>query len=142
MSIIRYDPKRLMDLFDEGIFNSNLSDPFTGTHHGGLKVNIVEEDDKFVLTATVPGWLEKDIEVDVKNDQLTLKGHAEEEKKHEDENYRSREYRRTSFERTFRMDSHIDKENINAKLEDGILRVTLPKIKEVEPKASKIKIES
>jgi len=40
------------------------------------------------------------------------------------------------------MDSHIDKENIKAKLEDGILKVTLPKIKEVEPKASKIKIES
>ena len=40
------------------------------------------------------------------------------------------------------MDSHIDKKNIKAKLENGILKVTLPKIKEAEPKASKIKIES
>ena len=142
MSMIRYEPKRLMDLFDGDIFNSNLIDPFTGTHQGGLKVNILEKDDKYVLTAIVPGWLEKDIELDVKNDTLTLKGHAEEEKKNEGENYRSREYSKTSFERTFRMDSHIDKENIKAKLEDGILKVTMPKIKEVEPKASKIKIES
>ena len=142
MSIIQYNPKNLLDIFDEGIFKSNLTDPFAGTHHGGLKVNIVEEEDKFVLTAVVPGWLDKDIEVDVKNDQLILKGHSEEEKKHEDKNYRTREYSMTSFERTFRMDSHIDKENIKAKLEKGILKVTLPKIKKAEPKASKIKIDS
>ena len=131
-----------MDLFDEDIFNSNLMDPFTGSHQGGLRVNILEEGDKYTLTAVVPGWFEKDIELDVKKDQLTLKGHAEKEKTNEGENYRTREYSKTSFERTFRMDSHIDKQNIKAKLEDGILKVTLPKIKEVEPKASKIKIES
>ena len=142
MSMIKFEPKRLMDLFDEDISNSNLMDPFTGSHHGGLRVNILEEKDRYVLTAVVPGWLEKDIELDVKNDTLTLKGHAEKEKTNEGENYRSREYSKTSFERTFRMDSHIDKENIKAKLEDGILKVALPKIKEAEPKASKIKIES
>jgi HSP20 family protein len=142
MSIIRYDPKSLFDLFNEGIIKGNLTDPFTETHHGGLKVNIVEDDDKFILTAVVPGWSEKDIEVDVKNDQLILKGHAEEEKKHEDKNYRSREYIKTSFERTFRMGSHVDENNIKAKLESGILKVTMPKIKKAEPKTSKIKIES
>lgn len=142
MSIIRYEPKSLLDLFDESFFKGNLMDPFTGTHHGGLKVNIMEEEDKFILTAVVPGWSEKDIEVDVKNDQLILKGNAEEEKKHEDKNYRTREYVKTSFERTFRMDSHIDNKNIKAKLEGGILKVTLPKVKKPEPKTSKIKIES
>ena len=125
MSMIRYEPKRLMDLLNDDIFNRNLLDPFSGIDHGGLKVNILEEEDHYTLTAIVPGWLEKDIELEVKNDHLTLKGHAEEEKKHEDGKYRSREYSKRSFERTFRLDSHIDKKNIAAKLENGILKVTI-----------------
>ncbi len=143
MSLVTYEPKSLLEKFFENgdFFPKGFADPFLGTYAGDLRVNIAEEPDKFVMTASVPGWAEKDLDVEIKDGVLTLKGHAEEDKKEEKANYRMREFVRRSFERSFRLGEQIDAEKVNAKLENGILQVVLPKREEAKPKSVKVEIK-
>lgn len=144
MTLITYEPKSFLDNFFNGsdLVPKAFSDPFFGTWAGELQVNIVEEEDKFVLTAPLPGWTEKSINVEVKNGMLTLKGQVEECKEDEKPHFRMREFNRRSFERSFRLGDHIDQEGIKAKLADGILRVVLPKKEDAKPKTVKVQVES
>ena len=142
MTLVSYEPKNWMDKFFESgsLPARGFADPFFGAHAGDLKVNIVEEKDHFNLTAEVPGWQEEDIELEIHNDTLTLRGQAEKEKKEEKDNYRMREFVKHSFERSFRLGSHIDQEKVSAKLDNGVLHVRLPKREEAKPKSVKVNI--
>ena len=73
----------------------------------------------------MPGLTRENIEVNIEGDTLLVKGERTE--KHEEKGYLRREYRAARFERTFNVGAGIDREKVKAKMEDGILTVTLPK---------------
>lgn len=117
----------------------NFMGPCSGqTFEGGSPhVNVVEDEQAFHLTATVPGFSRDDISVEVQEDTLTLKGVVEKEHDETKENYSVREFESTNFERRFRLGEAIDQENITATVEQGLLKVEFPK----KPKAQPRKIE-
>jgi HSP20 family protein len=147
MNIVKYAPKTHMDrFFDTDRFFNDFWPwaPVEGQHGFGenLKVNVVENEDNFTLTAEVPGLTEKDIEIEVKDGRMTLKGHVEESQEKEEKDYRMREFSRRSFERSFTIGEGVDQDHISAKLESGVLKLVLPKKEEAKPKTVKVAIGS
>ncbi len=147
MNIAKYAPKTYMDRFfdTDRFFNDSWPwAPVEGRQSFGedLKVNIVENEDGYTLTAEVPGIKEKDIDLEIKDGLMTLKGHTEESQEKEENHYRMREFSRRSFERSFRIGEGVDPDKISAKLENGVLTVVLPKKEEAKPKTVKVEIGS
>jgi len=148
MKLTTYNPnKSLQDFFKgdmEPFFPRNLMDFFDPETVQAIhpKVNIVENEDEFLLTAEVPGMLEKDIHLEIKDGVLSLRGDAKEEKETQEGNYRINEFRSQSFERSFRLGEQVDPEKVVAKLEKGILKVSLGKKEIAKPKKVEIKIGS
>jgi HSP20 family protein len=146
MKLTAYNPGRNLEDFFKGdsepFFPRNLVDFFAPETGRAIhpRVNIVENEDEFLLTAEVPGMVEKDIHLEIKEGVLSLRGNAKEEKETKEGNYRINEFRSESFERSFRLGDQVDPEKVVAKLEKGILRVALGKKEIAKPKKVEIKI--
>ncbi len=147
MNIVKYAPRTHLDrFFDTDRFFNDFW-PWTSfddrkVFADQLKVNVVENKDNFTLTAEVPGLTEKDIEIEIKDGRMTLKGHVEESQEKEEKNYRMQEFSRRSFERSFTIGEGVDQDNISAKLDNGVLKLVLPKKEEAKPKTVKVAIGS
>ncbi len=101
-------------------------------------VDIYETDDELTLTAEIPGIDEKDIEIQIEDNTLSIKGEREFAKEAKEENYYRIERAYGSFCRSFSLPGHIDQEKIKADHENGILKITMLKKKELKPKTIKI----
>ncbi len=89
------------------------------------RTNIHETEDSYVFTMEMPGLSREQVEVNIEGDTLVIKGEKSEQS--EEKGLLRREYRATRFERTFTVGNAVDRERVKAKMEDGILMVTLPK---------------
>jgi HSP20 family protein len=87
--------------------------------------NINETDDTYDVTMEMPGVLKKDVDVSIEGDELVVT--AERGEKLESEGLLRREIREEKFRRSFSLGRSIDRENIKAKLENGVLKITLAK---------------
>ena len=145
MAIIRWDPFRDLVTLREKM-NRLFEDAFTS--RGEEKdliasswtpsVDIYETETNLVLTAELPGIDEKDIEIKIEDNTLTLKGERKFEKETKEENYHRLERAFGSFYRSFTLPHHVDQDKITAESENGILRITMPKKPELKPKKVKI----
>ena len=126
-------------LFDEFGFSS--WQPFVRRANSPA-VDFVESDKAYEITAELPGMDEKDIEIKVTEDSLTIKGEREEKKEQKEKGYHLQERRYGSFERSFGLPDGIDTNKIEAKFKKGLLTVTLPKKPKVNKATKKIEIKS
>jgi HSP20 family protein len=104
-------------------------------------VDVVETEKEFEITAELPGLEEKDVQVNVADNVLTIKGEKKAEKEEKDKNYRMFERSYGSFYRALELPSGVNPDNIKAALSNGVLKVTVPKpapaqAKKVEVKAA------
>ena len=102
-----------------------------------LSLNIREEEDAYVLSALVPGLKAEDLNIQVLDDVLRIEGeyqHGSPVDKAEETDYLVRELPIGSFTRTLRLPSVIDADQVEAKIADGILTLTLPKAESARPK--------
>ena len=97
---------------------------------------------KVTLKLEVPGIEEKDIDVRVENNMLTVTGERKIEKEEKQENYRRVERQYGSFTRTFTLPQTVDTENVSANYEKGVLKINLPKKAEAKPKQIKVNVGS
>jgi len=97
-------------------------------------VDIYDNDENVVIKAELPGMDKKDIDIDVKNGVLTLKGERNFDNEVKEGKYYRRERTFGKFERFFRLPVKVDPEKINAKYKDGILTIDIPKPEEQKPK--------
>ena len=102
---------------------------------------IVENKKEFMIKADLPAVERKDIEINVENGVLTLKGERKYEKANEDEKEHRRESFYGFFSRSFALPENVDESNISAESKDGVLTVHLPKLAVEKPKALSIKVE-
>lgn len=123
------------DLFETGMGAGFLSNFNTGMTLPA--VNIKENKDEFFLEIAVPGMKKSDFNIDVENKVLSISSEKTEENVEKEENYTRREFGYSSFKRTFTLPDTIDSEHINAKYNDGILIVHLPKREEAKEKPAK-----
>jgi HSP20 family protein len=105
-------------------------------------VDVYEDEHKVSLKIEVPGIDEKDIDVRVENNTLTVHGERKIEKEEKEENYRRVERQYGSFTRTFTLPTTVDTENVSANYDKGVLKITLPKKAEAKPKQIKVNIGS
>ena len=103
-------------------------------------VDIKDEEDKLVVTTDLPGINKEDIEINLKDDMLEISAKSGEEKETEEEGYIRRERSYTSFYRAVTLPKSVKEEAGTAKMENGVLTITLPIMKLEEP-AKKIQIE-
>src|SRR5436189_4920725 len=86
-------------------------------------VDIYEDEHKITLTIEVPGIDEKDIDVRIENNTLTVHGERKYEKEEKEENYRRVERQYGSFTRTFTLPSTVDPEKVEANYDKGVLKI-------------------
>jgi len=93
-----------------------------------------------VLKLEVPGMEEKDLDVRVENNTLTVKGERKLEKDEKEENFHRIERRYGSFYRAFTLPQTVDAEHINASYNAGVLKLELSKKPEAQPKQIKVNV--
>ena len=143
MAIIRWDPFRdLVTLRDK--MNRLFEDAVRGeekdliTSSWAPAVDIYETENELVLAAEVPGVEEKDVEISVEDNTLSIRGERKFQKETKEENYHRIERSYGSFYRSFTLPNYIDQEKIHAEHESGVLKVHMPKKPEVKPRKVKI----
>ena len=102
-------------------------------------MDIREDEDQYVLEAELAGLTEKDIEVKVENDILTLSRKIEEENEEKKDGYTLQERRHASFKRSFYLPKDVDRDKIVARFENGLLTLELPKAEKAKPRQIEVK---
>ena len=143
MRIMRWDPFRDMSTLQNRVndlFGDSLAHAEDTFGNWTPPVEIFEQDETLVLRAEMPGMNEKDIELQVENSILTIRGEKKREKELDNGNVHRAERYYGAFVRTFALPKAVDTEKIRASYKDGVLEVTLPKAETA--KAKKIAIAS
>jgi HSP20 family protein len=133
------------DFFDdfEGAFRTPGLSPLNRTGFGGApSLDVSETDDEVSVTADLPGLTEKDVEVTLDNDLLTIKGTRNEEREEKKRNYQVMERSYGEFQRVVPMPAGIDKDKAKATFKNGVLKLSLPKRPEAKTERRKISIST
>jgi HSP20 family protein len=133
--------ERMNRLFRES-YNEAGRDESLSTSSFAPAVDVYEDEHTVTLKIEVPGIDEKDIDVRIENNLLTVHGERKIEKEEKEENYRRVERQYGSFTRTFTLPTTVDSENVSASYDKGVLKVALPKKAEAKPKQIKVNIGS
>ena len=132
-------PALFDDFFNRDIFNWGLTN-FSNTDTTIPAVNIKETADNYEVEVAAPGMTKKDFKVQMEGNVLTISSEKTTEKEgKEDVRYNSREFSYQSFSRTFNLQNDVvDTEKIEAKYEDGVLHLLIPKKEHVKQKAPRL----
>ncbi len=103
-------------------------------------VDVYEDEHNVTLKIEVPGIDEKDIDVRIENNTLTVHGERKFEKDEKEENYRRVERQYGSFTRTFTLPNTVNQDSVHADYDKGVLKITLAKKAEAKPKQIKVNI--
>lgn len=147
--ITRWDPfrefstlqDRMNRLFRESFGPEGREEALT-TSSFAPPVDVYEDEHNVTLKIEVPGIDEKDIDVRIENNVLTVHGDRKFEKEEKEENFRRVERQYGSFTRTFTLPTTVDGEKVSANYEKGVLKVVLPKKAEAKPKQIKVNVGS
>ena len=150
---MRREMDRMFDRFFGGGFGMPLSrrlfemEPFgrggeEGFAFSAPAIDFAEDENAYHLTAELPGLSEKDINLSLSDDMLSISGEKREERQEDekDKNYHYSERRYGSFRRTIQLPQHIDRDKIEANFRNGVLRVTLPKSQDAMQRQRKIEV--
>ena len=146
--VTRWDPFREFTTLQDRM-NRLFQDSFSPSRDEALStssfapaVDVYEDEHKITLKIEVPGIDEKDIDIRVENNVLTVTGERKFEKEEKEENYRRVERHYGSFTRSFTLPNTVDADNIAADYERGVLKVQLAKKAEAKPKQIKVNVGS
>lgn len=148
---LRREVDRLFEDFDHDFWRSRARrsvfdiEPFWRrelTYGGVPAVDIVEKDAAYEITADLPGFDEKNVEVAFADGDLTIKGDKREEREENKKGYFLQERRAGSFERHFRVPEGVEADKIEASFKKGVLTLTLPKKPAVQKPSKKIEIKA
>jgi HSP20 family protein len=103
-------------------------------------IDVFEKDGQLHIRAELPGMTDKDIQVELAKDTITISGEKKEEHEVKEENYYKSERTYGSFRRQVALPAGADQENVQAQFKDGVLKIDVP-IREAKPEAKKIEIK-
>ena len=138
MAIVRFDPARELDSL-QGDMNRLFDRFFDGRAGNGAgrrwipAMDLVENDDQLVLRADLPGMTEKDIEIEVKDNVLTLSGERRSESEKKGEGFHRVERSFGRFQRSLTLPRGVPADSVEAEFENGVLEVRVPKPEEAKP---------
>jgi HSP20 family protein len=99
-------------------------------------VNITENKDYFNVSLAVPGMKKDDFKIDIDGNMLTINCEREDSKEEKEAKYTRKEYNYSSFSRSFTLPDDVNREKIDARYEDGVLKLSLPKKEEAKKLAA------
>ncbi len=145
MAIIRWDPfrdlvtlrEKMNRLFEDAVISRGEQRDLVASSWAPA-VDIYEDETQLVLTAEVPGINEKDIEIKLEDNTLSIHGERKMEKETKEENYHRIERAYGSFFRSFTLPNYIDQEKIRAEHENGVLKIIMSKREELKPRKVRI----
>jgi len=148
MAIVRWDPFRDLNLLQdrmnrlfEDAGRTWRTDEPAATTTWSPSVDIFETEGEIVVKAELPGMDRKDIQLNLENNVLSLRGERKFTKETKDENYHRIESQYGVFSRSFSIPATVDEEKIRADYKDGVLKIMLPKKEQAKPKQIKIASE-
>ena len=147
--VTRWDPlrefatiqDRMNRLFRDSYGNEGREEALTTTAFAP-PVDVYEDEHNVTLKIEVPGIDEKDIDVRIENNTLSVHGERKFEQEEKEENYRRVERQYGSFTRTFTLPNTVDQESVQADYDKGVLKVKLAKKAEAKPKQIKVNVGS
>lgn len=141
--------QRMNHLFDdffgdfEGVFRTPGMGLLSRSGFGQMpSLDVSETDDEVLVTADLPGLTEKDVEVTVDRDAVTIRGHRNEEREEKKRNYHVMERAYGEFHRQIPIPSGVDRDKAKAVFKDGVLKLSLPKLPEAKSQRKRIEITS
>src|SRR5579863_9346722 len=145
--LTRWEPFREFATLQDRI-NRAFRESYSGAAHDeslttstfAPAVDVYEDEHQVTLKIEVPGVDEKDIDVQIENNVLTVHGERKFEKEEKEENFRRVERQYGSFTRTFTLPTTVDAENVQASYDKGVLKIALPKKAEAKPKQIKVNV--
>ncbi len=145
--LTRWDPfQEMLNLRDtvDRLFDTTMG--LRGSAQGpmswGLALDVAEDNDEFIVKASIPGIDPDDLDITFTENTLTIKGEIKQDREVEEARYHLRERRYGSFSRSITLGSKVKSEDIKATYESGVLTLRLPKAEEVKPKRIAIKATS
>ena len=144
-NIIRFDPFRELQSIHSAM-DQLFDTSFTPTRRvwprsWDLPIDVMENENAFLIKASVPGINPDDLEIVFENNVLTIKGEVSSFEEKEGTRYHVRERTFGEFSRSFSLPTLIDEGSISADYEAGVLTLTLPKSEEAKPKRIEVKVE-
>ncbi len=147
MALIRWDPFRdlltLQDrmdrLFQDSMTRNRGYEQSLAPGFWSPPVDIYETDEAVILRAELAGLNKNDVTIEIKDSNLVLRGERKFEKDIKEENYHRIERSYGSFARTFSLPQTVDQSKVSATFKDGLLEITIPKVKDARPKQIEIK---
>lgn len=126
-------PSVVNDLFDKEIFFPEFFNPANNLLRGwGLEssipsVNIIENTKDYKIELAAPGLKKSDFKIEVDSGYLTISSEQTEEKNEEKDHYKRREFSYSTFSRSFQLPENSLSDKIDARYEDGVLKLSIPK---------------
>ncbi|NJM27005.1 MAG: Hsp20/alpha crystallin family protein [Bacteroidia bacterium] len=135
-------PSLFSNLFGNSLFDQDLFDLDKDLFSSRLGItvptaNFTEAPKEYRIELAAPGLNRKDFDIEVDNHTLTIKAEKEEEQHEKEGEYTRREYSFSSFSRSFSLPENVKESDIDAKYENGVLKVTIPKVKETVVRPAK-----
>lgn len=141
--IVRWTPSRdintLWNAFDR-MFDDSYMMPTEQARTWGLALDVAENDNAYLIKASVPGVNPEDIDVTIEKNVLTISGESLADDTINSEEYRLRERRFGTFSRSIRLPAEVNADAIEANYEAGVLSLMIPKTEEVRPKKISVKV--
>ncbi len=133
------DMRRIMNqMFDDPFFKA-MEWPRGNNGAYGLALDVAEQEDAYVVKASVPGVNPEDVEVTLSDNVLTIKGESKADQEIKEEHYHLRERRYGSFMRSVTLPVTVEADRVEATHENGVLTLRLPKAEAVKPKKIAVK---
>ncbi len=135
---LRQDMNRMFDQFFRG---DVLADESFFGRDWTPAVDVVENNDTYIIKAEIPGMNKDDVKITLENNVLTIRGEKKNESEKKENNYHRVERSYGMFERSFTVPGSIKTNDIDAQYKDGVLTLTLPKAEEAKPKQIDVKVK-
>jgi HSP20 family protein len=103
--------------------------------------NIRESEQEYMIEVAAPGMAKDDFEINVDEGMLTISSQKEEDTTREEENFTRREYNYSSFSRSFRLPDAVNADDIKARYEEGVLKISVPKREETTDNRKRVNID-
>ncbi|PID86883.1 MAG: heat-shock protein Hsp20 [Chloroflexi bacterium] len=136
-TLVRWNPTRT--IFDE---MDRFFEESTPTRTWNLPLDVIENEDGYVIKASIPGVNVDDLDVVLEDNVLTIKAEVEAEEVTENEQFHIRERRSGSFSRSLRFPVDVNGNDISANYSNGVLNLNVPKAEEVKPKQINVTINN
>lgn len=141
MNLVKFNPtvpgNSLFEEFFNNFFETRFPDTPMKPRFSEPMVNVFEEKDAYKMELAVPGLTKDDIKIDIDNDQITIQASKEQKEETQEKNFSRKEFYFGQFVKTFYLPESVDRDQIHASFENGILHVEMKKKEEAVAKGPK-----